>query len=138
MIKQIVLRCLCALLLLLGGLPWIPTVAACSMRDLDGLIADAVATSGKYWIASLLIGELVMFIEAYHRRWSITLALTIGLLIFHPHLTVRPFPMPSCEFTSVQASQAVLAVLAVLVVMLGYRIVKIFLAHRKTAQGASG
>jgi predicted cobalt transporter CbtA len=105
---------------------------ACSVRDLDGLIADAIATSGKYWIASILVGIIVICLEAYQKRWSAILALTIGLLIFHPHLTVRPFPMPSCEFMSIQASQAVLAVL---VLMLGYRVIKILFAYRRTEQG---
>jgi hypothetical protein len=77
---------------------------------------------------------LLLCIEAYQKRWSIILFLTVALLAFHPHLTVRAFPMPSCEFISVQASQAVLAVLAV---MLGYRLIRILLAHRRTAQSTS-
>jgi predicted cobalt transporter CbtA len=90
---------------------------------LDRFIADAVATSDKYWIASLLIGAVLMGLEAYQKRWSIILVLTIALLVFHPHLTVHPFPTPSCEFASVQDSQVVTAVLAM---MLAYRVVKMF------------
>jgi predicted cobalt transporter CbtA len=108
-------------------------VAACSVTNLEGFIADAVGTSRKYWIASILIGAVVMGLEAYQKRWSIILALTVALLIFHPHLTVRPLPGPSCEFASVQASQAVLAVL---VMVLVYRVVKM-LASRRTAEGTS-
>jgi predicted cobalt transporter CbtA len=120
--------------LLLLGLLWTTTATACSVRDLDAFIVDAVATSQKYWIASLLVGAAVVCIEAYYKRWSIILALTVVLLVFHPHLTIEPFPLPTCDFMSVQYSQDVLAVL---VVMLGYQIIKILLAHRKTAQGTS-
>ena len=127
MVRQLALKFLAALLFLLGGLLWATTVSACSTRSWDGLIADAVATSRKYWIASILVGVVVMSLEAYLRRWSIILAATIALLTFHPHLTVRASPMPSCEFISVQASQAVLVVL---LMMLGYRIVRMLVSRR--------
>jgi predicted cobalt transporter CbtA len=100
------------------------------LRD---FIADAEATSGKYWIASIFVGAVVMALEAYQKRWSIILALTVALLIFHPHLTIRAFPKPSCEVTSVQGSQLVLAAL---VLMLVYQVVKIF-AFRRTAEGVA-
>jgi hypothetical protein len=126
-IGRLVLKLLCAVLLLLGGLLWTTTVSACSVRSLDGLIAGAIATSRKYWIASILIGVVVMSLEAYLKRWSLILAATIALLIFHPHLTLLAFPKPSCEFISVQASQAVLVVL---LMMLGYRIVRMLVSRR--------
>jgi lysylphosphatidylglycerol synthetase-like protein (DUF2156 family) len=127
MVRQLALKFVAALLLLLGGLLWTTTVSACSVRSLDVLIAGAVATSRKYWIASILIGVVVMSLEAYLKRWSLILAATIALLVFHPHLTLLAFPKPSCEFISVQASQAVLAVL---VMMLGYLIVRLLMSRR--------
>ena len=109
-------------------------MAACSVWSLDDLIAGAVATSRKYWIASILIGAVLIGLEAYQKRWSIILLVTIALLTFHPHLTMLAFPMTDCEFLSVQASQAVLGVF---VMMLGYRVVKILLAHGRTTRGTS-
>jgi len=117
-----------ALLTLGSVLVWSSAAAACSVTSLDRFIAEAEATSRKYWIASILVGAMVMAL-AHHRRWSITLAVTIAFLIFHPHLTIRAFPMPSCEFISVQASQAVLAVLAM---MLGFRVMLV--VRRTTAR----
>jgi hypothetical protein len=102
------------------------------VQNLDSFIADAEATTHKYWIASILIGATVMCLEAYQKRWSIILVVTIAVLVFHPHLTVRAFPMPSCDFISVQASQGVLALL---VFMLGYLLIKTLLAYGRAAQG---
>ena len=101
------------------------------MRNLDSFIADAEATSRKYWIASILIGAIVMCL-AYQKRRSVILVLAIAGLVFHPHFTVRAFPMPSCDFISVQASEGVLALL---VLMLGYLAIKTLLAYRRAAQG---
>src|SRR5215813_5330928 len=127
-VRRFVLKFLSAVLLLLGGLLWTTTVLACSLQSLDALIGDAIATSRKYWIASCLIGVVVICLESCLRRWSLILAVTIALLVFHPHLTVRASPMPSCEFISVQVSQAVLAAL---VMMLGYRIVRMLVSRRR-------
>jgi hypothetical protein len=93
------------------------------------LIDDAVTTSRMYWIAAIIVGVILICIEAYRKRWSVILALTIALLIFHPHLTIQHFPMPSCEFVSIEASQAVILVL---LAMFGYRIVTTVLARRKS------
>jgi hypothetical protein len=74
---------------------------------------------------------MIMGMEAYQRRWSVILGFTVALLVFHPHLTVRPYPMPSCEFTSVHASQAALIAICA---MLGYRLLRVFLYWRSTKQ----
>jgi predicted cobalt transporter CbtA len=109
-------------------------VAACSVSSLDDLIADAVATSRKYWIASILIGAVLMGLEAYQKRCSIVLAVSIALLALHPHLTASPFPGPDCVSWSVRASQYMLAVF---VVMLVYRVVEFLLARGRTTRGTS-
>src|SRR5215472_10672108 len=72
--------------------------------------------------------KVTFCLEAYQRRWSIILVITIAVLVFPPHLTVRAFPMPSCDFISVPASQGVLALL---VLMLGYLGSKTVLAYRR-------
>jgi hypothetical protein len=132
--KRLAAKFLAALIFLYGVLLWTTPGTACSVQSLDRLIANAEDTSSKYWIASLLVGALLVCIEAYQKRWSVVLFLTIALLAFHPHLTVRAFPMPSCEFASVQGSQAVLAVLTI---MLGYRLIRILLAVTRTAPSTS-
>ena len=96
---------------------------------------NATAVSRTYWIVSILLGAVIIGLELYHKRWSLILALTIALLIFHPRWTVPPLYMPDCTFINVQASQGVLVVL---VAMLVYRAIRIWLAYRRTAQGASG
>jgi hypothetical protein len=105
---------------------------ACSLVDVEASTAKAVATSGTYWIISILLGGMIIGFEVYQRRRSLILVLTAALLIFHPRWTVPSLYMPDCMFINVQASQAVLAVL---VVMLGYRVIKILLARRRTVHG---
>jgi len=117
------------LLLLPAVLFWTPVAVACSVWSLDDLIGDAFAHSRKYWIASILVGGVVVCLGEYRKRWSISTILTLALLIFHPHLTVWPFPMPSCQFISVQASQAALVLL---LLMLGYLVIRILLMSRRT------
>jgi len=122
-----------ALLFLCGGLLWTTSGVACSVSSLDGLIAEAVTMSRQYWIASILVGALLICLEVYQKRRSIVLFLTtVALLAFHPHLTIHAFPAPSCEFMSVQASQAVLVVL---VTMLAYRLIRILIAFRSAVHG---
>jgi len=117
------------LLLLPAVLFWTPVAVACSVWSLDDLIGDAFAHSRKYWIASIHVGGVVVCLGEYRKRWSISTILTLALLIFHPHLTVWPFPMPSCQFISVQASQAALVLL---LLMLGYLVIRILLMSRRT------
>ncbi len=120
------------LLLLPVGLLCTAPAFACSLVNEAASMSNAVAVSGTYWIVSILLGGVIISLEVYYKRWSVILALTVALLIFHPRWTVPALYMPDCTFINVQASQAVLAVL---VAMLGYRIIKILLAYRRTAQG---
>src|SRR5215813_162972 len=83
------------LLLLPAVLFWTPVAVACSVWSLDDLIGDAFAHSRKYWIASILVGGVVVCLGEYRKRWSISTILTLALLIFHPHLTVWP-PVHKC------------------------------------------
>jgi len=117
------------------GLLCTASAFACSLVNEAASMSNAVAISGTYWIVSILVGGVIIGLEVYHKRWSLILALAVALLIFHPRWTVAALYMPDCTFINVQASQAVLAVL---VVMLGYRLIKILLAFRRTAQSASG
>ena len=105
---------------------------ACSPLDPSAFIAEAVATSRKYWFAAIVIGILFISLEIYYKRGPIAILMTITLLILHPHLIEPAFPMASCDFESVQDSQAVLAVL---VIVLAYRIFEIFSAHRANTRG---
>jgi hypothetical protein len=109
---------------------WTTSAVACSVRDLDQLILNAVVTSRAYWVASLLVSVAIIGLEVYKKRWSLILALVVIILAFHPHLTIRPFPMPSCDFVSVQASQIALAVL---LAIFGYQIFSLALSRRRAA-----
>jgi predicted cobalt transporter CbtA len=111
------------LLLISVSLLWSTQGMACSVPDLSAFIADAVATSRKYWFASIVIGMSFIGLEVYCKRGPITILLAITLLVLHPHLVETAFPMTSCDFQSVQDSQAVLAVL---VILLAYRIGEMF------------
>lgn len=123
------------LFLLMPGLLCAVPAFACSLVNEAVSISNAVALSGTYWIVSILLGGVIIGLEVYHKRWSLILAVTVGLLIFHPRWTVSALYMPDCTFINVQASQAILAVL---IAMLGFRVIKILLAYRRTARGASG
>lgn len=93
---------------------------ACSLVNAAGSTAEAVTTTGYYWIASGVIGGLVIFIELYQRRWrSMISAFVAILLIFHPRWTVAPAYGPDCTFQNVEASQFVLAAILLL---LGYQV----------------
>lgn len=81
-----------------------------------------------YWVASLLVGAAIIGLEVYKKRWSFAFALAVIILAFHPHLIVRPFPMPSCEFFNVQASQVTLSVL---LAILGYCIISFVLSRKR-------
>jgi predicted cobalt transporter CbtA len=129
--KQFALR---LFLLISVSLIWSAQGMACSPVDLNALIAEAVAASRIYWFASIAIAIFFICLEIYYKRDLIATLLTITLLVFHPHLIETAFPMPSCDFTSVQHSQAVLAVLVVILV---YRIVEIFSARRATGERTS-
>jgi hypothetical protein len=107
-----------ALLLLSGLLLWTAPATACLALPGPAAATDVTAMSRPYWIASLLVGAALMGFDAYQKRFSIILGLTVILLAFHPHLTAYPDP---CALTSVLESQIVLGAL---VVMLGYRIVR--------------
>jgi hypothetical protein len=83
--------------------------------------------SGYYWIASSMLGGVVICIELYQRRWSFILALCVGLLVFHPRWTVSPIYGPDCSFQNVEASQLVLTVICLL---LGYQVFRTVRSHK--------
>src|SRR4051794_1605935 len=85
---------------------------ACSLGNGAASTVEAVTTAGYYWIASSVLGGLVILIELSLRRWlSIISAIIVVLLIFHPTWTVAPAYGPDCSFQNVEASQFVLAVI---------------------------
>jgi hypothetical protein len=100
---------------------------ACSFVNEAAARANSVVESGYYWIGSGVLGVVVACVELHQRRWSIILALSIGLLVFHPKWTVAPIHGPDCVFLNVEASQFVLAVICLL---LGYQVFRIVRARR--------
>jgi hypothetical protein len=99
---------------------YVDSAFACSLVNAAASTAESITTSDYYWIASGLLGGLVIFIELYQRRWlSIISSITVVILFFHPRWTVAPIYGPDCTFQNVEASQFVLAAICLL---LGYQI----------------
>ena len=108
---------------------YIESAFACSFVNAAASTAESVTTSSYYWLASGLLGGLVIFIELYQRRWSsIISAIIVILLIFHPKWTVAPIYGPDCTFQNVEASQFVLAAICLL---LGYQSLRMIRSRRQ-------
>jgi len=105
-------------------------VYACSFVDLQAAIANSLRIASYYWIASGILGGLIVGIALVQRRFSWVLVPTAGLVVFHPRWTITPFHGPDCSFLIVEVSQFVLAALCLL---LGYEILKIARRHGKSA-----
>jgi hypothetical protein len=118
------------LLVMSLSLIWTAQGMACSPMDPDAFIAGAVATSRKYWLASIAVGISFIILELYYKRGPIAILLTVTILALNSHLIKPEFPTPSCNFENVQGSQAVLAILSII---LAYRILEIFWARRANA-----
>lgn len=103
-----------SLALLLAGLPWAPPALACSIDNLRLAEINAVIESGYYWMASFLIGGVVICIEVYRGRLSPELALTVGLLIFHPTWTLLTRDFFCGDFANAMAAKAELELICAL------------------------
>jgi hypothetical protein len=101
---------------------------ACSVVNVDAFLARGVSEAGFYWVASMVLGCVIIIFESYNRRGPIIVFLTVLLLIFHPRWFMYPNYLPDCSFVMVQASQVVLAIL---VALLLYGVVRTFIAYRK-------
>jgi hypothetical protein len=102
--------------------------AACSLVSVEASMARAVADSGKYLIASIVVGCALISLEFYlGRRWLFPI-LTAMLLVFHPFWTLPPFLGPDCVFHNVEASGVILVVLCL---MCMYRLVSDGLTRRQ-------
>jgi hypothetical protein len=100
---------------------------ACSLVNAQASMANSVALTAKYWIASILIGAVLIGLEFYKARWPVLLAITVALLVFHPRWFVPAGYWPDCTFVNVEASKAALVVICL---MLAYRVIRIALSYR--------
>jgi hypothetical protein len=98
------------------------------MMNVEAAIVNAVAVSARYWIASILLGGVLIGLEFRQRRFWLFPTIALALLVFHPHWTLPSFFRPDCVFVNVETSQVVLAAIAL---MLGYRMVGHMLTQRQ-------
>jgi hypothetical protein len=91
-------------------------------------MARAVAESGKYWIASIVVGSALITLELYRGRPWLFPILAAMLLVFHPFWMLPPSYGPDCVFPKVQASEVILIVLCLIFM---YRLVSDGLTHRQ-------
>jgi len=92
---------------------------ACTFVDEQAAATHAEVVAGKYWIASILLGGVLIGLELYQRQGWFFLVLTVALLIFHPYRTLPPVHGPDCVFANVESSQFVLAIISF---MFAYRL----------------
>jgi|SRR5215471_3126882 len=103
---------------------------ACSLGNEEVAMANSVALTAKYWIASIVIGGVLIGLEFYKGRWPVVLAVTVALLVFHPRWFLPARFGPDCTFVNVEASQAVLVVICL---MLAYRVIRIARSYRTSS-----
>jgi hypothetical protein len=113
-------------MLLLGSF-YAESAFACSLVNAVASTANSVTVSGYYLLVSGVLGGLIICIELLQRRRPLILAVTMGLLAFHPRWTMAPVYGPDCSFQNVEASQFVLATICL---VLGYQIFGILRSHR--------
>ena len=89
-------------LLFHAGLLGTGSAFACSLVSVQASMAYAVAVSGIYWAASILLGGALIGLELYQRRGWLFPVLTVGLLMFHPYWTLPPLFGPDCVFFNVR------------------------------------
>jgi hypothetical protein len=89
---------------------------------------SAVVLSTRYWIASILLGAVLIGLEFRQRRFWLFPIITLALLVFHPVWTLPSSFGPDCVFVNVETSQVVLAAIAL---MLGYRLLGQLLTRRQ-------
>ena len=102
--------------------------SACSMANEELARWDSVVVSGYYWIASMVLGSIIVGVVVYHRRWLWSPLVVAFLLVFHPTWTLAPAHGPDCSFQNVEASRALLVLIGLL---LAYQIFSIWLSSRK-------
>ena len=85
-----------------AGLLGTGSAFACSLVSVQASMAYAVAVSGIYWAASILLGGALIGLELYQRRGWLFPVLTVGLLMFHPYWTLPPLFGPDCVFFNVR------------------------------------
>ena len=101
--------------LLLGGLISDPALA-CSLVNGAASEAHSVTVSNYYWIATSLIGIIVVYMQS-RRRWQPVILCLVALLVaFHPAWTVSPNYAFDCTFYNVKASRVVLFIMVILLV----------------------
>jgi hypothetical protein len=122
-----------ACLLVTGLLCTVPAFA-CSLINVEASIANATALSARYWIASILLGGVLIGLEFRQRQFWLFPGMTLALLVFHPHWTLPSFFGPDCVFPNVRTSEVVLATIAL---MFGYRIVGHMLTQRQRVGAAA-
>jgi hypothetical protein len=123
-------------LLLLTSAMGATTTFACSFVNEAAAISEATATTGTYWIVSILLGLMIISMEIYHRRWSLVLVFTGALLIFHPYWTVPALYKADCTFINVQSAQIVLVILLVMIFFRGISISRKFRVEVKKHKNA--
>ena len=89
---------------------------ACSVYNVESFIEGIVVVSRWYWLASIIIVGLALFVH-FRRTNSIILpAILVALIIFHPSWTVSPMFGPDCVGQSIVASKLVIFVLVCILV----------------------
>lgn len=125
--------------ILIASIPAMPLTTtpslACTLVDVQASMDEAISTSGDYFIASIALCLIIASIDAYERRLSIPLILSIMIVIFHPWWTVAPFYSTDCSFINVEASQAAGIVIAGLLIFRAWHLRK-RLADRKLSAGS--
>src|SRR5882757_1253581 len=78
-----------SVMLLLGSF-YAESAFACSLVNAVASTANSVTVSGYYLLVSGVLGGLIICIELLQRRRPLILAVTTGLLAFHPTWTIAP------------------------------------------------
>jgi NhaP-type Na+/H+ or K+/H+ antiporter len=109
---------------------------ACSFVDEQAAATHAEAVAGKYWIASILLGGVLIGLELHQRQGWRLLVLTVTHLIFHPYWTLPPVHGPDCVFVNVENSQFVLTIISL---MFAYRLLsRGFVRRHRVTVGVAG
>jgi hypothetical protein len=103
-------------------LVFVNTASACSMVNEELARWDSVVVSGYYWIASMVLGSIIVGIVVYRRRWLWSPLVATALLVFHPTWTVAPLHGPDCSFQNVEASQYILILIGLILAYLIFSI----------------
>ena len=95
---------------------------ACSVDSMEKHMEAGAASVRNFWLASILVGGLILCLDLYERKVSVPLLVTTGLLLLGWLLYRTPhwgFYMPSCEPFLLAPVQLVLGLIAAL---LAYRV----------------